>query len=164
MRNNKAKHMALGGLLAALAVTIMSLGGFIPVATYVCCVLCMILCGAVLRFCGKRMALIWYVAVSILGLLLGSDKEAAALFVVIGYYPVLKSILDKLKFGWMLKVLYFNIVVILFYLALIYLFNLQNLGDEFLSLGFIGGGVMLVLGNVTFYMLDKLLQMIDRMR
>jgi len=42
MKQN-AKQMALGGVLAALAVTIMSLGGMIPVATYVCPSLCMML-------------------------------------------------------------------------------------------------------------------------
>ena len=31
-----SKQIALGGVMAALAVTIMSLGGLIPVATYVC--------------------------------------------------------------------------------------------------------------------------------
>jgi len=164
MRNHNAKNMALGGLMAALAVVIMCLGGLIPVATYVCCVLCMILCAVVMRFCGKRVAIVWYVAVSILGLLLGADKEAAALFAVLGYYPVIKFFFEKYRLGVILKFLYFNIVIILFYIVMIYLLGLQNLGEEFHEFGRIGVAIMLVLGNVTFIVLDKLLRIVSKMR
>ena len=33
---DNAKNMALGGVMAALAVVIMCMGGLIPLATYVC--------------------------------------------------------------------------------------------------------------------------------
>ena len=46
--------MALGGVLAALAVVVMSLGGLIPVATFVCPMLCMILLRFVCQLCGNR--------------------------------------------------------------------------------------------------------------
>ena len=35
--------MAMGGVFAALAVVVMNLGGLIPVATYVCPTICMVL-------------------------------------------------------------------------------------------------------------------------
>ena len=54
MRNN-TKQIALGGVLAAVAVTIMSLGGLIPIATYVCPMLCCMTQFIVLRFCGRRL-------------------------------------------------------------------------------------------------------------
>ena len=47
-KRTPATVMALGGILAALAVVIMSLGGMIPVATYVVPVLCMLLLQVVL--------------------------------------------------------------------------------------------------------------------
>ena len=43
MANSKktpAYSMALGGLMAALAVVVMSLGTIIPVATYICPMIC----------------------------------------------------------------------------------------------------------------------------
>ena len=40
MRNTNAKAMALGGVLGALALVIMCMGGLIPFATYVCPMLC----------------------------------------------------------------------------------------------------------------------------
>lgn len=157
--------MALGGLMAALAVVIMCLGGLIPLATYVCCVLCMMLCGLILRLCGRKVALTWYCAVSILGLLLGTDKEAAALFVVIGYYPILKPYFDKKKIiGFVCKLIYFNAVILLAYLALIYLFGMAAIMAEFTELGVIGGIIMLLLGNVTFLLFDKLLLIMNKKR
>ena len=111
--------MAMGGVFAALAVAIMNLGGLIPVATYVCPVLCMVLLNVVDLYCGKRTAWAWYGAVAILSLLMSPDKEAAAVFLVLGYYPIVKPWLDgkKLRFLW--KGLLFNGSVIALYAVLI---------------------------------------------
>ena len=56
MRNDRVKAIALGGVLAALAVVIMCLGGLIAVATYVCPMLCAMLTYCVSRLCGRRIA------------------------------------------------------------------------------------------------------------
>ena len=97
--------MALGGIFAALAVVIMSMGGLIPVATFVCPMFCMILLRLVSQLCGRRIGWTWYGAVAILGLLLGPDKEAAAVFLVIGHYPVWKPVIDRSPLKWLLKVM-----------------------------------------------------------
>ena len=70
----------MGGVFAALAVVIMNLGGLIPMATYVCPTLCMVILSFVHMACGRRIAWSWYAAVSILSLLMSPDKEAAAVF------------------------------------------------------------------------------------
>ena len=151
--------------MAALAVVIMSLGGLIPLATYVCCVLCMILCGVILRLCGRRIAWTWYASVSVLCLLLAADKESAFLFAFIGYYPILKAAFDKRKvIGFVGKLAFFNAVILIAYLLLIYLLGMVSIMAEFAELGIIGGVVMLVLGNVTFLLLDRLLTIINKIR
>lgn len=96
-KRTPAGVVALGGVLAALAVVIMSMGTLIPVATYVCPMLCAILLQVVLKTCGSRIAWAWYGAVAVLSLLLAPDKEAAAVFAFIGYYPILKPQLDRSK-------------------------------------------------------------------
>ena len=68
-KRTPASRIALGGVLAALAVVIMSMGTLIPVATYVCPVLCCMLLQFVLLSCGRRIAWAWYGAVAILSLL-----------------------------------------------------------------------------------------------
>ena len=74
MKRNAARTIALGGVMAALAVTVMSMGGLIPVATYVSPVLCMLMLNLVIRLCGVRIAWAGYGAVALLSLLLSADK------------------------------------------------------------------------------------------
>lgn len=157
MKNSKAKQTALGGMLAALAVVIMSLGGMIPSATFVCPMMCCLILQIVRTLCGDRMAWAWYGAVAILGLLIGPDKEAAAVFVFLGYYPILKPKFDKSRLKWLWKLLYFNAVILVMYWLLIHLFGMAQLAAEWEELGFVMTAVMLVLGNVTFILLDNVL-------
>lgn len=152
-----AKQMALGGIMAALAVTIMSLGGLIPVATYVCPMLCAILLLVVYLSCGGRIAWAWYGAVAILSLLMGPDKEAAAVFVFLGYYPILKPWLDKRKLSLVWKLLLFNSAVLTMYWLLLNLLGMAQLAAEFSELGLVLGIVLLLMGNLTFFLLDIVL-------
>jgi hypothetical protein len=157
MRNNGAKQIALGGMMAALAVVIMSLGGMIPSATFVCPMLCCLILQIVRTICGDRMAWAWYGAVAILSLLMGPDKEAAAVFVFLGYYPILKPKFDKSRLKWVWKLLYFNVVILAMYWLLIHLFGMAQLAQEWEELGIWMTGIMLLLGNVTFFLLDRVL-------
>lgn len=150
--------MALGGLLAALAVVIMSMGTMIPVATYVCPMLCALVLQLVLKICGKRVAWAWYGAVSLLSLLMAPDKEAAAIFLALGFYPIVKPGLDRRKGKWLLKGLFFNGMILLTYWLLMHLFGMAQLVSEFAEMGILLVAVMLLLGNVTFFLLDRLLE------
>ena len=154
--------MALGGVLAALAVVIMALGGLIPIATYICPMLCMILLWVVLRQTGARVAWAWYAAVSILSLLLGPDKEAAAVFVFLGYYPIVKPWLEGRRCSWLWKLLLFECSMGLMYLVLIRVLGMGELGEEFKALGMAMNIVLLVLGNVTFFLFDRVLTLVQR--
>lgn len=162
MRNNNARNMALGGVLGALAVVIMCMGTLIPVATFVCPMLCMMILGLVLRLCGSRVAWAWYGAVAILALLLGPDKEAAAVFAFLGYYPIVKPRLDSMKLGLLLKALLFNGSILAMYWLLMNVFGMAQVAAEFQELGTVMTLALLILGNVTFYLLDRILSMKPR--
>ena len=157
MKNNMSKLMALGGMMAALAVVIMSLGGMIPLATFVCPMLCILLLQFVLKACGNRIAWAWYGAVALLSLLLGPDKEAAAVFVFLGYYPIIKPWLDRQRLSLLLKLVFFNTVILLMYWLLMNLFGMAELMQEFQEAGMVLTVVTLALGNVTFFLLDMIL-------
>ena len=157
---NSAGQMALGGMMAALAIVIMCLGGLIPVATYVCPMLCTVLLAFVLKFCGKRVAWAWYGAVSVLCLLLAPDREGAAVFLVLGYYPIVKLYLDGTKLQWLWKGLLFNSSALALYGILIFFLGLEQIVSEFEELGTVMTVTALVLGNVTFFLLDKVLNRI----
>lgn len=157
MKKSGAKEIALGGIMAALALVIMSLGGMIPSATFVCPMMCCLLLEFVRRICGQRVAWAWYGAVSILGLLMSPDKEAAAVFVFLGNYPMFRVKFQKWPLSWLWKLIYFNVVILAMYWLLIHLFGMAQLAEEWQELGTILTLVMLLLGNITFVMLDIVL-------
>ena len=157
MRRSPAKQIALGGVLAALAVVIMSFGGLIPIATYVSPMLCMLMLRLVCLICGRRIGWAWYGAVAILGLLLSADKEAAAVYAFLGYYPIIKPRLDKLRFSMLWKLLLFNSAMVLMYWLLMAVFGMAALAEEFRDMGAVLLVLTLVLGNVTFLLLDRIL-------
>ena len=153
--------MAVGGVFAALAVVSMNLGGLIPVATYTTPVLCMLLLKFVLLTCGKRIAWAWYAAVAILGLLMSPDKEAAAVFLCLGYYPILKPKLDTMKGKWLWKLLTFNVPMVALYSVLIRVLGVAEVTGESEELAGLMLTILLLMGNVTFVALDRLLTILD---
>ena len=162
MRQSNTRKIALGGMLAAVAVVIMCLGGFVPIATYACPVLCAILQYTVLCFCGRRIAWAWYGVVVMLSLLLGPDKEAVMVFIAIGYYPLIKPYFDKCKVGAFLKFLFFTASILAVYTVMICLMGMQEIASENMEFGFVGFLIILLLGNVTFFLLDILLAIMAR--
>ena len=157
-RNNQASAIALGGVMAALAVVFLCLT-VIPVASFVSPALCMLLLRIVARQCGRRIGWAWYGAVAILGVLLAPDKEAAAVFVFLGYYPLLKPVFDRWKPSWLWKGLYFNAAIAVLYTLLLKVFGMDQLAQDYAELGSALTAVMMVLANITFFMLDRLLGM-----
>ena len=157
MGRNSAKSVALGGVMAALAVVIMCMGGIIPVATYVCPMLCAMLLAVVLRLTGRRIAWAWYAAVAVLSLLLGPDKEAAAVFLFLGYYPIIKPWIDGRKLPVLWKLAVFNLSIGAMYTILLYVFRLEQVIRDFSEFGLVLTLVTLFLGNVTLFLLDILL-------
>ena len=156
-KRTPAANIALGGILAALAVVIMCMGTLIPVATYVCPMICCLILELVRKTCGSRMGWAWYGAVAILGLLMAPDKEAAAVFAALGYYPIVKPKLDRLKGKWLWKGLLFNAVILVLYWLLMHFLGFDRIAQEFAEMGKLLTALTLFLGNVVFFLLDRLL-------
>lgn len=157
MRRNAASGVAFGGVMAALALVIMCLGTMIPLATYVCPMLCAVLLTVVLRFVGTRLAWAWFGAVAVLSVLLSPDKEAAAVFVFFGYYPIVKPWIDRRKASFLWKLALFNASIFLMYTILIRLLGIEQVAGDFAELGTVMAAVTLLLGNVTLFLLDIVL-------
>ena len=164
MHKTNAKQIAMGGVFAALAIVIMCLGGLIPIATFVCPMICMLILHLIRKLCGNRIAWAWYGVVAILSVLLGPDKEAAAVFVFLGYYPIIKPKIDRFKPGWLWKGIYFNAVILLLYQLLIYLFGMDQIAAEYRELGKVLTVVVLLIGNLCFFLLDRVLTQFGRRR
>jgi len=164
MHKTNAKEIAMGGVFAALAIVIMCLGGMIPIATFVCPMICMLILQLIRKLCGSRIAWAWYGAVAIMAVLLGPDKEAAAVFVFLGYYPIIKPKIDRIKLGWLWKGIYFNAVILLLYQLLIYLFGMDQISAEYRELGTVLTVVVLLIGNLCFFLLDRVLTQFGKRR
>lgn len=153
----QAKRMALGGVTAALAIVFMCLGTLIPVATYMVPMLLCLFLGFLKPMLGAKYGVAWYLTVAILGLLMAPDKEAAALFAFLGYYPLVKPWLDKKPLAILWKILLFNVTILAMYWLLMNLFGMAALRQEFQELGAVMTAATLILGNVTFFLMDRLL-------
>ena len=80
-----------------------------------------------------------------------------AVFIFLGYYPMLKQKLDKMLLDRLLKAIYFNVSILLMYWLLMNLMGMTEIIQEFAELGTFMTVFTLILGNITFFMLDLVL-------
>lgn len=153
----KVKKLALCGVLCALGVVVMLFGGVIPIAVYCCPALAAMLLVPIDCECGTKYGLTAYAAVAVLSVLLVADKETAAVFVFLGYYPVVKKFFDRIRpkvLRIVLKLLLFNVSAVVLYVLLIFVFNMTALVEEFRTTGTLLLIATLALGNIAFILLD----------
>ena len=147
--------------MTALCVIIMCLGTMIPFMTYASPVFCLMVGGFLLKIIRKNGFISWYFATAVLSALLSPDKEAAAVFIALGLYPLFRVWFEKFKIKWVLKLIYFNTTILLLYWLLLHLIGLKDLVDEFSEIGTALTVVMLVTGNVIFLIIDRLLRRLE---
>ncbi len=94
----KSIQAALCGLAAALCVTFMFLGGIFYIFAYTVPILLGLVTVMIKKTFGNASAVSVYIAVSILSLMLVPEKETVMMYVLFfGYYPIIKSYLDRVK-------------------------------------------------------------------
>lgn len=152
----ESRKIALCGVSCALAVTILLLGGILPLATFCGPMLAMAALLPVRQECGTRMASAAYGAAAILALLLVADRETALIFVFFGWYPLIQPKILAMR-SWpprlTAKLLFCNLAIALAYGILLFLFRLGDLAGETPLMT----ALLVVLGNVVFLLLDRLL-------
>ena len=150
----KARQMALGGMLTAVAVVIMSMGSLIPVNTYICPVLCILITRPVLERCGKRIGWCYYLAVAILSLLLAPDREAALVYVFLGYYPMIRPWFGKLRGVQMpAKLVFFTLAGAASYGVLLAVMGAAAAMAE----GWLLTALTILMWDILFLLVDRLL-------
>ena len=128
------KELALCGVIAALSVVLLCLGGVVPLAVYACPMLASCALLVLRETCSARYAWCCWAAVALLALLLGPDKEAAALYLFLGYYPLLQPKLDAIRrpaLRWLAKLALAVVSVGAMYLVLLYVLGLTQVAEEF---------------------------------
>ena len=149
-----SRKMALGGMLTAVAVVVMSLGSLIPLNPYLCPVLCILITRVVLELCGRRIGWCYYFATAALSLMLAPDREAALVYAFLGYYPMIRPFFEKLGFlAFYGKLALFTLAGSASYGALLLVMG----AEAAMTGGWLLTAVTVLLWDVLFLLVDRLL-------
>lgn len=153
---NSAKT-AMGGMIAALSLTIMLLTAVVPYLQYALPAMSGALLVLMVIEINKKWALCTYAAVSILSFLILPNKEAAMVyFAFFGFFPILKPLLESKiksnKLCWLIKAIVFNITAVASYIVIINVFGIPL--EEMEEFGKWGVPILLAMGNVMFVLYD----------
>ena len=150
----KTKRIAFCGLMAALSAVLLTLGGVLPLSTFVCPVLAMLPVAVSLEEAGKKGALGVYLSAAFLGMILCADREAAVFYLLCGGYPILQRSVEKIRrpAAFAIKALAVNAALILTWLITTKLLGIEDSGATGWLLA-----LTWLLGNAVFLLLDKAL-------
>ncbi|MEG2174561.1 MAG: hypothetical protein RR135_03640 [Oscillospiraceae bacterium] len=161
---HKSTQVAIGGMSAALCLSLMVLAGLIPIATYALPLLAGVMLIPAAVELGSATATVAYAAVALLSLLMVEPETALMFTAFFGYYPTLRFRLVRVKSRFtrgICKFLLFNGSMIAAYWVVIHLFGMTDIPEEF------GGETlmwcMLMVGNVVFWIYDKALDNLTRL-
>ncbi|MBE7048190.1 MAG: hypothetical protein E7393_02310 [Ruminococcaceae bacterium] len=132
-----AKRITFSAVSLALTVICLYGASSLPTGRIVSLALSSLFCGACVSQYGVRYGVVLYIGASLLSLLLIPKRLFVMLYILFaGYYPIVKLYierLDKLWAEWIIKILFFNVVLVGFY-ALCRSFFLPNLNPSLLAL------------------------------
>ena len=158
--NTTSRKIALCGMMVALGAAVMMLGGVIPVMTFCSPAIAGLTLLPVLAEYGGKWALAAYVAIAALGLMLSPDKESALLFAFLGYYPVAKVCLDRIRnrpLRVLAKLMLFNLAAGLMLASIAWVFNMTQVMAEYAEMSTAMLVAFAVLANVTLLLYDRML-------
>jgi hypothetical protein len=106
----KSTKVTFGGITAALSVIVMVLSGLIYGTEYALPLFAGLLLIPISKELGKGWAFLTYIAVTILSFLLIIRIEPPVVYAsFLGYYPILKEPLEKIKYKWLSYILKYGL-------------------------------------------------------
>lgn len=149
--------LALSSMMCALAVIFLWMSGILPLATYGWPILASVTLVPVREECRKVHAWCCFAASAILGLVLCADKEAALVFLFLGYYPLLKPQFDAIApkpLRLAAKLALCAMTMGIMYLLILFVFRLDAAVQEFSDTAPWLFGVTAAMGLLLFYVYD----------
>lgn len=150
--------VALCGIMSSLALVVMFVFGFVPTLEYLTPALAGVLIYVIRESLGVKYGLVSYVAVGILCVLITSNYEVAMLFIfLLGYYPILREFLQKIKLRLLrglVKFAVFTVSSLSCYGLLIYVFGMVYLLEEMNEFGQFGVVFVFALSLAAFVAYD----------
>lgn len=116
------KKISIASIMTSLSLVCLFGSAYIPtgkIALMALTSMCML---ATVSSCGVHFSWLQFIATSLLALLLIPAKGQVFLYIaILGYYPILKlhiESLDNLRLEWLIKMIYFNALLIVIYFLL----------------------------------------------
>lgn len=146
--------ITLCAITAALSTTIM-LVSYFPYLTYAVPAISGLVLMMPLIEINYKWSLCAYAVSGVLSLLLAEPESASMFVFFFGYYPIVKSLIERLNkivIEWIIKFGVFNLAVVSAYLFITFILGIPF--DEFGEFGKYGILILLALGNVVFIVYD----------
>ena len=152
MKNNA--KLTLCAVMAALAVVI-TLMAYFPYLTYTLPAIAGLCVMVVFIEINAKWALLTYISSAAILFFVG-EFEAKLLYICfLGYYPILKAFIEKLKkpvFEWLIKFICFNAVIIFVYTVFSSALGINS--EDLGILGKYGNLILLIAANFVFVIYD----------
>ena len=148
--------VSLGGAVAALSLVLMFMSALIPFGTFAFPTFAGMLLTVIVIEMGFGYAIAVYAVTALLSFLLVPDKEAALIYTVfLGFYPIIKGLIERIKnkvLQYVIKFALFNVCMIgEFFIAV----NLLSIPESsYYVFGLNIPLIFLLLGNVFFVIYD----------
>ena len=127
--NKRSSQISIGGISTAISVLCLLLTSVFPFWKLAFSFVSSVIVGVLIIAYGYKIGLIHYVAVSLLALFLVPNKTIAIFYaVVVGNYPAVKFLLDRLKNNWLklfLKLILYNVYMIICYTLAVTILNID---------------------------------------
>ena len=154
----KAYKIALGGIISALCLLTMFMTGIFPVLSILLPMISGIFMMIMVSEININWAFLTYISVSLLSLMLTSDKESVLIFITFfGHYPITRFLINRINskaLKAVLKFSLFNICIIIFFLFTTYVLKLTAFLEEINEFGTYGKPAILVFVNIIFVLYD----------
>ncbi len=154
--NKTSFKVSFGGIVAALSIVMLLLTSIIPFGTFAFPAISGMMLICVVIELGYSWAFVVYAVVSVLSLLLLTDKEAAVYYVAfLGFYPIIKGLIEKLSskiLQYITKFSVFNLCMVIAFYVSVYLFMIPKESFELFSVYL--PWVFLLIGNFVFLLYD----------
>ena len=149
----QSRRIALCGVLSALAVLVLLLGNLIGIGTYAAPLFAGLIIMPLGMKAGKKYHILGWLAVSLLGFMLLSDREEALMFACLfGWYPIARPYFDSLRppLNIISRFAALNACAIAVELLVMLVLVPESAGVWLVI-------ALLVLANVTFIVYDRLI-------
>ena len=149
----QARRMAVCSMMTALGVVVLLLGAVLSLGMYACPMIVGLCLMPIGQEFGKKYQILLWLAISFLSMLLVPNPEENLMFFgLFGWYPILWPSLQRLSkgLGMAVKLLLFNAVIIALEALVLLVLAPEAMEPSMLFL-------LLVLGNVTFVLYDRVI-------